>query len=391
MIDHITQSKIPKYQCPPDKKSLRVYQDDRSGLNLYVTRNGSRTWDFQFKSPVTKKSAHYKVGDADIVSVDEAKEAVVDLRRLVAKGIDPRDQKKESTTTPNLAQFMEEQYLPYVDLRKRSAKKDRQMYHDRLKKRFGDQQLNQIRRKEIQQFHTDLRNEGLAPATCDHYVKLLRHALYLAVDWEVIPRNPAARIPLFNVDNQINNVMDSNELGRFLSILQTDPNRPVCDVLLFTLSTAARIGSVLSARWADFDMEARVWRLDQASSKNKRTLYVPINNVALDILKRNQSDNEYVFVNKRTGTKYCTVTRVFHRLRKAAGLPRLRIHDLRHQAASIMVAEGQSLYTVSKVLSHADQRVSARYSHLQSDSLQVAAECVSDKITEVMKAASGEN
>lgn len=150
MIDHITKSKIPKYQCSADKKAIRVYMDDRSGLNLYLTRNGSRTWDFQFKNPVTKTTAHYKVGNANIVTVEEAKESVVDLRRLVASGVDPRDKKKEFETAPSLAQFMEEQYLPYVDLRKRSAKKDHQMYRDRLKKRFGDQRLDQIKRKDIQ-------------------------------------------------------------------------------------------------------------------------------------------------------------------------------------------------------------------------------------------------
>lgn len=231
----------------------------------------------------------------------------------------------------------------------------------------------------------------MAPATCDHYVKLLRHALYLAVDWELISRNPSARIPLFNIDNQINNVMNSEELSRFLNVLGTDNNRPVCEILLFTLATAARIGSVLSARWADLDIDARIWRLNQESSKNKRTLYIPINIVALDILKRNKNDNEYVFVNRHTDTKFCTITRVFHRLRKAAGLPRLRIHDLRHQAATIMAAENHSLFTVSKVLTQADERVAARYSHVQSAPLHAASGCVSDKIMEIMKAASGSN
>jgi integrase len=196
---------------------------------------------------------------------------------------------------------------------------------------------------------------------------------------------------LFNIDNQVNNVMDSDGLGRFLSVLQTDHNRPVCEILLFTLATAARIGNVLSCRWSDLDLDARIWRVDQETAKAKRTQYIVINDVAYEILKRNQSDNEFVFINKNTGTRYTTITRVFHRIRKAAGLPKLRIHDLRHQAATIMAAENHSLYTVSKVLTQADERVAARYSHVQSASLQAASGCVSDKIMEAMKAASGEN
>jgi len=389
MVEHLSEAKVKAHRCAEHKRQEELVDASRTGLYLLTTKNGSKSYMWRFRSPVTKTTAHVKISKIMDMSLNEARERVVELRRLVANGIDPRDEKKEPETTPKLTQFIEEQYLPYKKY-KRSVKKDHQMYRDRLKKRFGDQRLDQIKRKDIQLFHTDLRNEGLAPATCDHYVKLLRHVLYLAVDWELIPRNVAARIPLYNIENSVDNVMNSEELSRFLKILNTDHNRPVCEILLYTLATAARIGSVLSCRWQDCDLEARIWRLNRETAKGKKTLYIPINDVALDILKRNQNDNEYVFLNRHTGTKICTIASVFHRLREAAGLPKLRIHDLRHQAASIMVQQGQSLYTVSKVLTHMDQRVSARYSHLDTAALQNASKCVSDKITEAMKVASAE-
>ena len=61
-------------------------------------------------------------------------------------------------------------------------------------------------------------------------------------------------------------------------------------------------------------------------------------------------------------------------MRDAAGLPDLRIHDLRHSAASFMVNSGVDLFAVGKVLGHANVASTARYSHLASDTLLTAAE-----------------
>jgi site-specific recombinase XerD len=58
--------------------------------------------------------------------------------------------------------------------------------------------------------------------------------------------------------------------------------------------------------------------------------------------------------------------------RKEAGLGDVRVHDLRHTAASHLVNAGQSLYVVSKVLGHAQQSTTQRYAHLSQDTLLAA-------------------
>ena len=55
-------------------------------------------------------------------------------------------------------------------------------YELRLREAFGQNRLDQIRRQEIQSFHAGLRGEGLSPAYADHFIKLLRHALNLAIE-----------------------------------------------------------------------------------------------------------------------------------------------------------------------------------------------------------------
>ena len=56
------------------------------------------------------------------------------------------------------------------------------------------QRLNQITRQQIQSFHTDFKGQGLSASTCNHYIKLIKHSLNLAIDWDMLETNPAVRI-----------------------------------------------------------------------------------------------------------------------------------------------------------------------------------------------------
>ena len=69
--------------------------------------------------------------------------------------------------------------------------------------------------------------------------------------------------------------------------------------------------------------------------------------------------------------------KVWSRLRSKAELPHLRIHDLRHQFASFLVNGGRTLYEVQTILGHSDAKVTQRYAHLSSRSLQDAANTAS--------------
>jgi integrase len=118
-----------------------------------------------------------------------------------------------------------------------------------------------------------------------------------------------------------------------------------------------------------------VWRIPALNSKSMRVRSAPLNDSALDVLKQLDTEGkfEYLFINRRTGAPYTTVHKVWRRLRGKAGLPHLRIHDLRHQYASFLVNSGRTLFEVQQILGHSDPKVTQRYSHLSSKSLQDAA------------------
>ena len=94
-------------------------------------------------------------------------------------------------------------------------------------------------------------------------------------------------------------------------------------------------------------------------------------------------DGEHVFVGK-LGQPLKFVHKVWNRLRRQAGLPHLRIHDLRHQYASFLVNSGRTLYEVQQILGHSSPLVTQRYAHLSTKAMQEAADTAGDIIADAM-------
>jgi integrase len=114
---------------------------------------------------------------------------------------------------------------------------------------------------------------------------------------------------------------------------------------------------------------------------------VPLNDSALGVLSIQDTEDEFehVFINRQTGKPYTTIQKVWERLRRKADLEHVRIHDLRHTAASYMCQAGISLYTIQGVLGHSSPVVTQRYAHLSTKTLQDASDKVADVINDAMK------
>ena len=361
--------------CPDGQRRIEYVHNDRSGLYLEVraTAPGQGTYYLRYKD-ANGKTCHQRIGRTQEMDVAEAKTRARTLKAEIALGANPREEEKARKAVPTLKDFFKDHYLPFAKERKKSWTKDEELFRLRLKPAFGERRLNQITRQEIQRFHTGLKAEGLAPASCNHYIKLLRRMLNLAVSWEMLERNPAARVPLFREDNKVEHYLDEEQLQRLLSVLRTHPNRPACTIALFLLSTGARLNEALKAKWDHIDTERRVWKIPAYNAKSGKVRAVPLNTSALDVLRSLETTEGYLFVNPETDKPYTTIHRGWDLIRKQAGMPHLRLHDLRHQYASFLVNSGRTLYEVQQILGHSDPTVTQRYAHLSTRALQEAAD-----------------
>jgi integrase len=366
--------------CPSGKRRIELCDTELPGMYVEVrdTRPGQGTYYLRYKNEQCS-TCHQKLGRTTDITLAEARKKARQLKAEIQLGADPRGEAKAAKAVSTFSDLFQDHYLPFVKPRKRSWKRDEELYRLRIKGVFGDKRLNEITRLQVQNFQADLVAQGLAPATADHHVKLIRQALNLAVDWNMLDRNPVSRVPLLNVDNKVEHYLGDEELGRLLAVLRTDENRPVCRIALFLLSTGCRLNEALKATWPQIDATTRVWRIPASNSKSKRIRSVPLNDSALTVLAElpRHPECDALFVNARTRSRYTTVMKVWSRLRKEAGLQHLRIHDLRHQYASFLVNSGRSLYEVQQILGHSDPSVTQRYAHLSSRSLQEAANSAS--------------
>jgi integrase len=175
-------------------------------------------------------------------------------------------------------------------------------------------------------------------------------------------------------------------LGRALAVAErcgraTPWQAAAIRLLVFT---GARLSEIMTARWEWFSPERST--LDLPTSKTgRRTIYLP--SPALDVLAElpREKANPFVIIGAAPGMHLVNLSKLWRRLRKAALLPGVRLHDLRHSHASIAAAAGLSLPVIGALLGHTQAATTARYSHLAADPLKAASGLIAEQIAAAMQ------
>lgn len=381
-VIHLTPKFISTLQCESGKSRTEWCDSEVKGLycEARATSPGSGSFYLRYKQEGTTR--HLRLGTTGDISLAQARKLAADRKTSIRQGANPSMERKAEKQIPSLFQFWTEQYGPYCKVRKRSWHTDELRFNQRLLPAFGGVRLDRITTKELVDFHSELRNVcELAPSTADHFIKLMRHVFNMAIKWGVVDKNPATKMSLFNADNKVENIMDETQLQRLLLVLSTHPNRAACRIAMFLLSTGCRLNEALCAEWSQIDWTQKVWRIPALNSKSKRMRPVPLNESAMDILEQVRNDSpQWVFFNADTGTHYKTLHKAWDDLRSKANLQSLRIHDLRHAYASLLVNSGRTLFEVQSLLGHSSPQVTQRYAHMNTQTLLDASEVASRRL-----------
>lgn len=382
-----SQAIIPTLACGPLKLKEEFVDRLVPGhlLEVRSTSPGQGTW--RYRQKVDGRMLHTKLGTTDSLTLAESRKKARALRAAYDRGDNPYEEAKARKAMITLDEFWLAHYLPYATPRKKSIKRDHQIFRLQIQPTLGKLKMNAISRQQIQSLATLHRNNGLSAASADHVSKLCRRLFSLAVQWEIVEKNPASRIELFNEDNQVEHYLDDEQLQRLVGVLKTYPSRNVALICMFLLATGCRVNEALTAQWNLVNRQNRIWRVAASNSKSGKSRAVPLSDSAIDVLDQIGTEGEFdfVFINQDTGKPYTHIRHTWIRIRERAGMPWLRLHDLRHSFASMLVNAGCSLFVVQQALGHADSRVTQRYSHLSGKTLQDAANSASLKIKEALK------
>lgn len=150
------------------------------------------------------------------------------------------------------------------------------------------------------------------------------------------------------------------------------------------LFTGARLNEILTLKWDYVDFDKAALRLPDSKTGAKTIL---LNGPALLLLQAlpRVAGNPYVIAGDKPGQHMIGLQNVWERIRTAAGLDDVRLHDLRHSYASTAVAAGYSLSITGKLLGHTQAATTQRYAHLADDPLRKATEAVGNRISALME------
>lgn len=190
--------------------------------------------------------------------------------------------------------------------------------------------------------------KGYAPATINRSLAALKKALHLAWERNLTPANYGANIKSLPPNNQRTTFLSVGQVRELAAHCSDNVKAAVWIALL----TGARRGEILAMRPADISGDTLT--IHARNTKTLRSRVVPIVPALLPWL--GYLPLPINFEGLKSG---------FRRAREAAGMPDVHFHDLRHSCASILIALGAELYTVSKILGHSTVTTTQRYAHLQ--------------------------
>jgi integrase len=376
---------VRNVQCPAELKKVDYFDTMTRGFMLEVRSSGGKTF-YQRYTDERGRERQYKVGPADVLTLRQAKRKAKQIKTQAILGGDPQRERQERRSIPTLRTFVEDRYLPFVRTYKRSWQTDEIVLRVHVLPRVGHLFLDEITTERITEIVAAMQNDEYAPGTVGRVIVIVRYLFNLVRKWNVLrgPENPASGIPV-PADVQRNRFLDKDETKRLVEALAKDENQVAAKAILLLLLTGARRNEITHARWEHVDLKAST--LFVPLSKSGKPRYVFLNAAAVNVLRSvpRLPGNPFVFPSPVTGRPSASLHFPWNRIRTKAGLDDLRLHDLRHSFASALVNDGRELYTVQRLLGHANAKATQRYAHLKRETLAEAAETMGTLISPILE------
>jgi len=302
-----------------------------------------------------------------------------------------RDKNQQDSSRINverltLNRFFDEQYFPHARASKKQFQHDWSTFNTHMRAQLGHYHLDELTNPVLDVWVREQVVSGLQRSTINKHIYLMNRLLNLARHWCFIPaQNPHQQsIRRLPVGDYTQRFLSEDEIHRLLKCCRASSHPYLYHFVQLLLLTGARKGEAKAARWRDVDLAKRLWTVPR--SKNGRSRRIILNSNAVEVMHGIQTVAErlnqptqpsnFLFTNPKTGRAYHSFYAAWHVAREDAGLDDVRIHDLRHTFASLLINKGVSIYEVQTLLGHSSVQMTQRYAHLAPDRLHTRAEIV---------------
>jgi integrase len=384
----------------PQAKRYTVYDDRTKGLAIRIDPNNAKVY-FWFRS-VRGKPVWRSLGTHPEMTVESARTEASRLNVLLKdwkdegfKGPSPfASRTPQSSGAPTFAELVD----AYVNQHVRETANRPEAAEARIrwmmKKFFGgwsERRIDEITVEDVLRVKNACGQKRHMANRCTEFVRTVYNWAAKVHDgkvnfWQV--ESPAKNVSRYDEKDR-ERFLEPPELAQFNKALEEEQHRDLHDFLVLAMNTGARRGDILSMAWENIHWEREVWHVP--NPKGGVSYDVALLPAAMAILeaRRKKAEETAVFVFPSTGRTghLGDVKKQWQRFRKAAGIPDIRVHDLRRTVGSYLAMAGVNLPTIAATLGHRSLGSTQIYSRLHDASVREARGIGQAKMLELMRAA----
>src|SRR5450759_1722461 len=352
----------------PTPMSGRVeYQDAKTpGLKIRMTSNNAKTFSV-FKRVKGGVPQRFTLGRFPEMSIEQARRQAAVILAEIAEGGNPAEVKRALKGEFTFADLFDLYLKRHAKVHKKTGKEDEQRYKQYLEKTLGKKKLSAITKEEITTLHSKITSDG-HPTVANRVLALLSVVFNRGIGWSITTTNPCYKIRR-NKEVSRDRFIQQDELPRFFTALNAEPNPTIRDYIWLSLLTGARQANVLSMQWSEISLADGVWRIPM--TKNGTPQNIPLPKPAIELLKARRKilDKDDVFVFPGNGATGHLVEpkKAWAKILERAKITNLRVHDLRRTMGSWQAKTGASLSIIGKSLNHKSTQTTAIYARLDMD------------------------
>jgi integrase len=391
---------------PAPSNPVKLTKRAVEALRYQGTSNGARyVWDSQLKGfgvrvfPSGRKAflVSYRAGNRkrfltlgtfgkDMTAEEARKEAKAVLGAAV-RGEDPAAAREAERRGETVAALCSAYLERYAKPRKRSWTEDERRINSRILPAWGNLKARAIRRADVAALHSRIGTKEGKPYEANRVRELVARMFELGRQWGFVDedmRNPAQGIDDC-AEAKRDRWVTPEELPRLAQAINEEPNETARHALWLYLLTGARKSELLTARWEDVSFERAELRLPE--TKAGRVHYIPLSGPALALLRQmpRAAGNPYILPGRgprgatpaekaSTPTHLVNIDKPWRRVRSAAGVEDVRLHDLRRTVGSWLAQAGNSLHLIGRVLNHSNASTTQVYARFGEDTVRAALE-----------------
>ncbi|WMT73934.1 site-specific integrase [Bradyrhizobium sp. Ash2021] len=394
----------------PAAKAILAFDASLAGFGVRVMPSGHRSYFVQYRNK-HGRSRWFTIGAHGPMTVDKARKIAKDVLHAVAEGKDPADARKAFRNAPDMGQLLDRYVAEHV---RKHNKTTIRAELERVVERYIRPALKALKvaavtRGDIEKLHRSLagtpRQANVVRAVCSKVFSL-------AEVWEMRPEgtNPCRRIPR-HPEQHRERFLSGDELARLGAVLRLAASdglpwivkaskatakhlpaehhrrtvypRVTTATVELLLYTGCRLSEVLNLRWEHIDLDAGTILLP--TTKSGRAQTVTINAPARQILLnlRPDDDAEWVLPGKLDSSKPLkkdAMEAAWQKIRAAADLADVHLHDLRHTVGTYAGQSGANAFLVRDLLRHSDLSMTGRYVNKSDDPVRTLNDLVGERI-----------